>query len=175
MGAFALLCLLGLTWSFGLFFINEASIVMAYLFTIFNTFQGMFIFIFHCLLQKKVCRPCLVCRTESGYSFKAKILLKDSNVGTRVNTRPLLLTQVRKEYSKCFRHTYCCGGLPAESSHGSVKTSTTRTSARYSSGTQVEKLLHSPGVQRVLDCPFRRSNSITNVQKRIREKHVWLS
>lgn len=54
MGAFALLCLLGLTWSFGLFFINEASIVMAYLFTIFNTFQGMFIFIFHCLLQKKV-------------------------------------------------------------------------------------------------------------------------
>uniref|UniRef100_A0A674PRH8 Adhesion G protein-coupled receptor L2 n=1 Tax=Takifugu rubripes TaxID=31033 RepID=A0A674PRH8_TAKRU len=108
MGAFALLCLLGLTWSFGLFFINEASIVMAYLFTIFNTFQGMFIFIFHCLLQKKV----------------------------------------RKEYSKCFRHTYCCGGLPAESSHGSVKTSTTRTSARYSSGTQVEKPLHSSGVQR---------------------------
>ncbi|XP_034737755.1 adhesion G protein-coupled receptor L2 isoform X39 [Etheostoma cragini] len=95
-GAFALLCLLGLTWSFGLFFINEASIVMAYLFTIFNTFQGMFIFIFHCLLQKKV----------------------------------------RKEYSKCFRHTYCCGGLPTESSHGSAKTSTTRTSARYSSGTQ---------------------------------------
>ncbi|CAI5685271.1 unnamed protein product [Oreochromis niloticus] len=96
MGAFALLCLLGLTWSFGLFFISEASIVMAYLFTIFNTFQGMFIFIFHCLLQKKV----------------------------------------RKEYSKCFRHTYCCGGLPTESSHGSAKTSTTRTSARYSSGTQ---------------------------------------
>ncbi|XP_061635032.1 adhesion G protein-coupled receptor L2 isoform X11 [Phyllopteryx taeniolatus] len=95
-GAFALLCLLGLTWSFGLFFINEASIVMAYLFTIFNAFQGMFIFIFHCLLQKKV----------------------------------------RKEYSKCFRHTYCCGRLPTESSHGSAKTSTTRTSARYSSGTQ---------------------------------------
>ncbi|XP_037830104.1 adhesion G protein-coupled receptor L2 isoform X25 [Kryptolebias marmoratus] len=96
MGAFALLCLLGLTWSFGLFFISEASIVMAYLFTIFNTFQGMFIFIFHCLLQKKV----------------------------------------RKEYSKCFRHTYCCRGLPTENSHGSTKTSTTRTSARYSSGTQ---------------------------------------
>ncbi|XP_029905277.1 adhesion G protein-coupled receptor L2 isoform X2 [Myripristis murdjan] len=96
MGAFALLCLLGLTWSFGLFFISESSVVMAYLFTIFNTFQGMFIFIFHCLLQKKV----------------------------------------RKEYSKCFRHTYCCRGLPTESSHNSAKTSTTRTSARYSSGTQ---------------------------------------
>uniref|UniRef100_A0A673YID7 Adhesion G protein-coupled receptor L2 n=1 Tax=Salmo trutta TaxID=8032 RepID=A0A673YID7_SALTR len=53
LGSFALLCLMGLTWSFGLFFINESSVVMAYLFTIFNTFQGMFIFIFHCLLQKK--------------------------------------------------------------------------------------------------------------------------
>ncbi|KAK3533163.1 hypothetical protein QTP70_012415 [Hemibagrus guttatus] len=53
LGAFALLCLLGLTWTFGLLFINSESVVLAYLFTIFNTFQGMFIFIFHCLLQKK--------------------------------------------------------------------------------------------------------------------------
>ncbi|XP_077306502.1 adhesion G protein-coupled receptor L2 isoform X13 [Lithobates pipiens] len=96
LGAFALLCLLGLTWSFGLLYINEETIVMTYLFTVFNAFQGMFIFIFHCALQKKV----------------------------------------RKEYSKCFRHTYCCGGLPTESPHSVVKTSTARTSARYSSGTQ---------------------------------------
>ncbi|KAM4640820.1 adhesion G protein-coupled receptor L2 isoform 12-T14 [Discoglossus pictus] len=96
LGAFALLCLLGLTWSFGLLFINEETVVMTYLFTVFNAFQGMFIFIFHCALQKKV----------------------------------------RKEYSKCFRHSYCCGGLPTESPHSSVKASTTRTSARYSSGTQ---------------------------------------
>ncbi|XP_063795064.1 adhesion G protein-coupled receptor L2 isoform X13 [Pseudophryne corroboree] len=96
LGAFALLCLLGLTWSFGLLFINEETVVMTYLFTVFNAFQGMFIFIFHCALQKKV----------------------------------------RKEYSKCFRHTYCCGGLPTESPHSVVKASTARTSARYSSGTQ---------------------------------------
>lgn len=49
--------------------------------------------------------------------------------------------QVRKEYGKCFRHSYCCGGLPTESPHSSVKASTTRTSARYSSGTQVTKIL----------------------------------
>ncbi|XP_068056067.1 adhesion G protein-coupled receptor L2 isoform X18 [Anomalospiza imberbis] len=96
LGAFALLCLLGLTWSFGLLFINEGTVVMTYLFTVFNAFQGMFIFIFHCALQKKV----------------------------------------RKEYGKCLRHSYCCGGLPTESPHSSVKASTTRTSARYSSGTQ---------------------------------------
>ncbi|KAJ0058705.1 hypothetical protein NL108_000400, partial [Boleophthalmus pectinirostris] len=96
LGAFALLCLLGLTWSFGLFFLNESSIVMAYLFTIFNTLQGMFIFIFHCLLQKKV----------------------------------------RKEYSKCFRQSQCCGALPSEGSHSAAKTSTSRSTARYSSATQ---------------------------------------
>ncbi|XP_015245642.1 adhesion G protein-coupled receptor L2 isoform X13 [Cyprinodon tularosa] len=118
MGAFALLCLLGLTWSFGLFFISEASIVMAYLFTIFNTFQGMFIFIFHCLLQKKV----------------------------------------RKEYSKCFRHTYCCRGLPTESSHGSTKTSTTRTSARYSSGTQVDQQLYTSRIRRMWNDTVRKQS-----------------
>eukprot|EP00061_Rhincodon_typus_P006462 g27128.t1 len=53
LGAVALLFLLGLTWAFGLMFINEESMVMAYLFTTFNAFQGMFIFIFHCALQKK--------------------------------------------------------------------------------------------------------------------------
>ncbi|XP_036410875.1 adhesion G protein-coupled receptor L2-like isoform X4 [Megalops cyprinoides] len=65
LGAFALLCLLGLTWSFGLFFMNESSIVMAYLFTIFNTLQGMFIFIFHCLLQKKVRKEYSKCLRQS--------------------------------------------------------------------------------------------------------------
>ncbi|XP_048394936.1 adhesion G protein-coupled receptor L2 isoform X12 [Stegostoma tigrinum] len=96
LGAFALLCLLGLTWGFGLLFINEESIVMAYLFTIFNAFQGMFIFLFHCALQKKV----------------------------------------RKEYNKCFRHSQCCSGLTGDNSLNSAKASTSRTSARYSSGSQ---------------------------------------
>uniref|UniRef100_A0A8C0YRV7 Adhesion G protein-coupled receptor L2b, tandem duplicate 1 n=1 Tax=Cyprinus carpio carpio TaxID=630221 RepID=A0A8C0YRV7_CYPCA len=71
-------------------------IIMAYLFTIFNTLQGMFIFIFHCLLQKKV----------------------------------------RKEYSKCFRQSQCCTGLPAEGSHAVNKTPASRSTARYSSATQ---------------------------------------
>ncbi|XP_067308359.1 adhesion G protein-coupled receptor L2-like isoform X5 [Pseudorasbora parva] len=64
-GAFALLCLLCLTWSFGLFFLNDSSVIMAYLFTIFNTLQGMFIFIFHCLLQKKVRKEYSKCFRQS--------------------------------------------------------------------------------------------------------------
>ncbi|XP_056912196.1 adhesion G protein-coupled receptor L2-like isoform X4 [Takifugu flavidus] len=98
-GAFVLLCLLGLTWSFGLFFLDDSSIVMAYLFTIFNTLQGMFIFIFHCLLQKKV----------------------------------------RKEYSKCFRQSQCCGALPPEGPHA-AKAATSRSTAHYSSATQQSRI-----------------------------------
>ncbi|XP_016363732.1 adhesion G protein-coupled receptor L2b.1 [Sinocyclocheilus rhinocerous] len=64
-GAFALLCLVCLTWSFGLFFLNDSSGIMPYLFTIFNTLQGMFIFIFHCLLQKKVRKEYSKCLRQS--------------------------------------------------------------------------------------------------------------
>lgn len=45
--------------------------------------------------------------------------------------------QVRKEYSKCFRQSQCCGALPPEGSHSSAKTATSRSTARYSSATQV--------------------------------------
>ncbi|GFR58104.1 adhesion G protein-coupled receptor L2 [Elysia marginata] len=52
-GALALEVLLGLTWLFGYFLINDNSTPIAYIFTILNSLQGLFIFIFHCLLSKK--------------------------------------------------------------------------------------------------------------------------
>ncbi|XP_063137319.1 adhesion G protein-coupled receptor L2 isoform X23 [Rattus norvegicus] len=125
LGAFALLCLLGLTWSFGLLFVNEETVVMAYLFTAFNAFQGLFIFIFHCALQKKV----------------------------------------RKEYAKCFRHWYCCGGLPTESPHSSVKASTSRTSARYSSGTQSRiRRMWNDTVRKQSESSFISGHSLNNTR-----------
>ncbi|KAM6168409.1 adhesion G protein-coupled receptor L2 isoform 15-T15 [Erethizon dorsatum] len=125
LGAFALLCLLGLTWSFGLLFVNEETVVMAYLFTVFNAFQGVFIFIFHCALQKKV----------------------------------------RKEYGKCFRHSYCCGSLPTESPHSSVKASTTRTSARYSSGTQSRiRRMWNDTVRKQSESSFISGHSLNNAR-----------
>ncbi|XP_042256584.1 adhesion G protein-coupled receptor L3-like isoform X5 [Thunnus maccoyii] len=75
-GAIALLCLLGLTWAFGLMYVNESTVVMAYLFTIFNSLQGMFIFIFHCVLQKKVRKEygkCLRTHCCSGKSVESSI------------------------------------------------------------------------------------------------------
>ncbi|XP_023201774.1 adhesion G protein-coupled receptor L3-like isoform X5 [Xiphophorus maculatus] len=75
-GAIALLCLLGLTWAFGLMYVNESTVIMAYLFTIFNSLQGMFIFIFHCVLQKKVRKEygkCLRTHCCSGKSVDSSI------------------------------------------------------------------------------------------------------
>ncbi|XP_044531735.1 adhesion G protein-coupled receptor L4 [Gracilinanus agilis] len=53
-GALALLFLLGTTWIFGVLHVVHASVVTAYLFTISNAFQGMFIFIFLCVLSRKI-------------------------------------------------------------------------------------------------------------------------
>ncbi|CAH1277276.1 ADGRL3 [Branchiostoma lanceolatum] len=53
--AFSMMALFGLTWLFGFFVIDgdsDARTVFAYLFCIFNTLQGLFIFIFHCALRE---------------------------------------------------------------------------------------------------------------------------
>ncbi|XP_072104500.1 adhesion G protein-coupled receptor E3-like isoform X2 [Mobula birostris] len=52
--AVAQLCLLGCVWISGMLYFDKKMIVMAYIFTVFNSFQGMFIFILHCLLHKQV-------------------------------------------------------------------------------------------------------------------------
>lgn len=53
-GAVLLLPLLGLTWTFGLLAVNSETIVFQYLFTIFNSLQGCFVFIFHCIMNSEV-------------------------------------------------------------------------------------------------------------------------
>lgn len=120
-GAIALLCLLGLTWAFGLMYVNESTVVMAYLFTIFNSLQGMFIFIFHCVLQKKV------------QSLISNVLhcVPVGRSGSRLSP-----PQVRKEYGKCLR-THCCSGKSVDSSIGSGKGNASRTPGRYSTASQV--------------------------------------
>ncbi|XP_037001717.2 adhesion G protein-coupled receptor E5 isoform X1 [Artibeus jamaicensis] len=54
--AIAQLFVLGCTWASGLFLFREGgySHVLAYIFTILNCFQGLFLFLLHCLLNKKV-------------------------------------------------------------------------------------------------------------------------
>ncbi|CAB3980610.1 adhesion G- coupled receptor D1-like [Paramuricea clavata] len=53
-GSAILLPLLGLTWVFGLLVFNRDTIVFKYLFAICNSLQGMMIFVFHVLINKKI-------------------------------------------------------------------------------------------------------------------------
>ncbi|EDO44369.1 predicted protein, partial [Nematostella vectensis] len=49
-----LTCILGVTWLLGVFFVNEETLVMAYLFSILNALQGVAIFLLHCIGDHKV-------------------------------------------------------------------------------------------------------------------------
>nr|XP_022292963.1 adhesion G-protein coupled receptor G2-like isoform X2 [Crassostrea virginica] len=77
-GAVTLVIMLGLTWVFAILAIDGGAPVFQYLFTVFNSLQGLFIFVFHCLLktdaQKAWKRACCAgdkekdSRTSKGYS-----------------------------------------------------------------------------------------------------------
>ena len=43
----------GLTWLFGAFTILDASLAFQFLFAIFNSFQGFFLFLFYCVVSKE--------------------------------------------------------------------------------------------------------------------------
>ena len=53
-GLFGLLFLLGATWSVGILSVTYPSVTMTYIFTILNSTQGFFIFIFNCIMNKKI-------------------------------------------------------------------------------------------------------------------------
>jgi len=46
--------LLGVTWLFGLLVFATQNVVFQYLFALFNTMQGFFIFLFHCLFNSEI-------------------------------------------------------------------------------------------------------------------------
>uniref|UniRef100_A0A5S6L1L5 Adhesion G-protein coupled receptor G6 n=1 Tax=Xenopus tropicalis TaxID=8364 RepID=A0A5S6L1L5_XENTR len=46
--------LLGMTWGFAFFAWGPVNLAFMYLFTIFNSLQGLFIFVFHCALKENV-------------------------------------------------------------------------------------------------------------------------
>ncbi|XP_054907233.1 adhesion G-protein coupled receptor G4 [Poeciliopsis prolifica] len=53
-GAASLTFLLGLTWTVGFFTWTPARVVLLYLFAGLNTLQGLFVFLFHCLMKENV-------------------------------------------------------------------------------------------------------------------------
>ncbi|XP_078673400.1 adhesion G protein-coupled receptor L2-like [Branchiostoma floridae x Branchiostoma belcheri] len=74
----ALLCVMGVTWVFGVLSISGETVMFAYIFTVINSFQGLFIFIFHCVLNEKVQEemsrhfgPCTCCKTRTTYDWRS--------------------------------------------------------------------------------------------------------
>uniref|UniRef100_G3QAV0 Adhesion G protein-coupled receptor G4b n=1 Tax=Gasterosteus aculeatus TaxID=69293 RepID=G3QAV0_GASAC len=53
-GVASLTLLLGLTWTLGFFTWGPARVLLLYLFAALNTLQGLFIFLFHCLMKENV-------------------------------------------------------------------------------------------------------------------------
>ena len=49
----AILTVLGLTWLFGVLAVRDAKLVFQYLFCIFNSVQGLLVFIFYCVLSSE--------------------------------------------------------------------------------------------------------------------------
>ncbi|XP_041983506.1 latrophilin Cirl isoform X2 [Aricia agestis] len=83
--------LLGLTWTFGLLYLNEQTVGVAYTFTILNSLQGLFIFIFHCLqneiFQKECARLGRRHRWLSCCLFLAPAPTSSNHVDTRGSTK----------------------------------------------------------------------------------------
>ncbi|XP_064628350.1 adhesion G-protein coupled receptor G2-like isoform X7 [Lineus longissimus] len=83
-GAVSVLVLLGLTWLFAFLSIGDASLAFAYIFAILNTLQGLWVFVFYCLLKKDVqhawMRKLICCPTpEDSRSSKGKYTLNHQN------------------------------------------------------------------------------------------------
>ncbi|XP_077190272.1 adhesion G protein-coupled receptor E3 isoform X2 [Paroedura picta] len=88
--AIAHLFILGLTWCFGLLQFEPLADIMAYLFTLTNSVQGAFIFLVHCLLNKKVREAYWnwICRRKTIQPLSTEISLTAApSSGTMENER----------------------------------------------------------------------------------------
>ncbi|XP_058889111.1 adhesion G-protein coupled receptor D1-like isoform X3 [Acipenser ruthenus] len=74
-----LLPILGISWIFGVLAVNERSLVFQYMFATFNSLQGFFIFLFHCLLNSEV---------RAAFKHKTKVWSLTSSSIRNINVKP---------------------------------------------------------------------------------------
>ncbi|XP_028402439.1 uncharacterized protein LOC114525371 isoform X2 [Dendronephthya gigantea] len=82
--------ILGLTWVFGLMTFNRETLIFRYLFAVFNSAQGMLIFLFHCVLNKQmrdVVRNSTIRRSTFSTSFDKKTMKKAPKNSTSSPTK----------------------------------------------------------------------------------------
>uniref|UniRef100_H3BHH9 Adhesion G protein-coupled receptor D1 n=1 Tax=Latimeria chalumnae TaxID=7897 RepID=H3BHH9_LATCH len=74
-----LLPILGSSWIFGVLAVNDKAILFQYVFAIFNSLQGFFIFLFHCLLNSEV---------RAAFKHKTKVWSLTSSSIRNINVKP---------------------------------------------------------------------------------------
>ncbi|XP_061458984.1 adhesion G-protein coupled receptor D1 isoform X2 [Rhineura floridana] len=74
-----LLPILGSSWIFGVLAVNAHALVFQYMFAIFNSLQGFFIFLFHCLLNSEV---------RAAFKHKTKVWSLTSSSIRNINVKP---------------------------------------------------------------------------------------
>ncbi|XP_046904073.1 adhesion G-protein coupled receptor D1 isoform X1 [Hypomesus transpacificus] len=74
-----LLPILGISWIFGVLSFNTHSLLFLYMFAVFNSLQGFFVFLFHCLLNSEV---------RAAFKHKTKVWSLTSSSIRNINVKP---------------------------------------------------------------------------------------
>ncbi|NXO38124.1 AGRD1 protein, partial [Locustella ochotensis] len=74
-----LLPILGSSWIFGILAVNAHTLVFQYIFAVFNSLQGFFMFLFHCLLNSEV---------RAAFKHKTKVWSLTSSSTRNINVKP---------------------------------------------------------------------------------------
>ena len=77
--AFACNVLLGITWIFALLAVGKATIYFQWLFCIFNSLQGFFIFVFYTLRNEDVKKACAKRGRKRKLEISSRIRLEDTS------------------------------------------------------------------------------------------------
>lgn len=87
-GVCGLLPILGLTWVFGIFSVNKDLIIFQYLFAVFNSLQGLFIFLFYVALNPQM---------REAVARKIKIYDSKSSISKTSKTTKFVSTSYSEE------------------------------------------------------------------------------
>ncbi|MEQ2257172.1 Adhesion G-protein coupled receptor D1, partial [Ilyodon furcidens] len=74
-----LLPILGISWIFGILAFNTHTTPFLYIFAVFNSLQGFFVFLFHCLLNSEV---------RAAFKHKTKVWSLTSSSIRNINVKP---------------------------------------------------------------------------------------
>ncbi|KAL3883198.1 hypothetical protein ACJMK2_029488, partial [Sinanodonta woodiana] len=91
-----LLPITGITWVFGILSVNEDLVVFQYLFAIINSLQGLFIFLFHCVINhhlKEAIQQMNASRRRSQVSISTTLKGSTHSSGPKPCYRPLPLNK----------------------------------------------------------------------------------